>query len=230
MKELAKRMATYSPSAAKKHADRRQVHLQGQPADRPEGRSGQARHPRHLGLVGLGRVEPDHHQEPPRHRDRLQRRRSSPTGAPGGRTRTRRRSRRCCGRAGRRARRTGTSTRTSPGTRTSRRVQERRATGNWEHFADAKATSAARPVEGARSTRRSSSRSRRSCEKIWLEQLPIVPLFIGPRWSTYSTKYFHCFCNAEELLRRPDLHDLPRQHPLLHPDLPGRQDRRVSVS
>ena len=30
-------------------------------------------------------------------------------------------------------------------------------------------------------------------EKIFLQQLPIVPLFIGPRWSTYSTKYFHCF-------------------------------------
>ena len=20
-----------------------------------------------------------------------------------------------------------------------------------------------------------------------------MPLFVGPRWSTYSTKYFHCF-------------------------------------
>ena len=29
--------------------------------------------------------------------------------------------------------------------------------------------------------------------KIFLADMPIVPVFIGPRWSTYSTKYFHCF-------------------------------------
>ena len=52
-----------------------------------------------------------------------------------------------------------------------------------------------------------------------------MPLFIGPRWSTYSTKYFHCFTIAEELLRRPDLHDVPGQRPLVHPHLP-RRDRQ----
>ena len=31
---------------------------------------------------------------------------------------------------------------------------------------------------------------------------------------------------AEELLRRPDLHHVSRQHPLVHADLPGRQGRR----
>ena len=30
-------------------------------------------------------------------------------------------------------------------------------------------------------------------QKLWLQEFPLVPLFIGPRWSTYSTKYFHCF-------------------------------------
>ena len=46
--------------------------------------------------------------------------------------------------------------------------------------------------------RRTSTRSKQQAiatqlEKLWLQQLPIVPLFVGPRWSTYSTKYFHCF-------------------------------------
>jgi len=30
-------------------------------------------------------------------------------------------------------------------------------------------------------------------EKIWLDNLPAVPLFVGPRWSTYSTKYWTGF-------------------------------------
>jgi peptide/nickel transport system substrate-binding protein len=27
-------------------------------------------------------------------------------------------------------------------------------------------------------------------QEIFLDQLPFIPLFVGPRWSTYSTKYF----------------------------------------
>ena len=34
---------------------------------------------------------------------------------------------------------------------------------------------------------------------------------------------------AEELLRRPDLQHGPRQHPLVHADLPRRQGRRVTA-
>ena len=30
-------------------------------------------------------------------------------------------------------------------------------------------------------------------QKIWLDNLPAVPLFVGPRWSTYSTKYWTGF-------------------------------------
>ena len=30
-------------------------------------------------------------------------------------------------------------------------------------------------------------------EKLWLQDLPIIPVVIGARWSTYSTKYFHGF-------------------------------------
>ena len=36
-------------------------------------------------------------------------------------------------------------------------------------------------------------RTKTKLEKIFLNTMPIVPLFIGPRWSTYSTRYFHCF-------------------------------------
>ena len=31
----------------------------------------------------------------------------------------------------------------------------------------------------------------------------MVPLFIGPRWSTYSTKYFHCFTSRKNFYGDP---------------------------
>ncbi len=61
------------PDRGQEAADRQRVHLQGQQPDRSERKCGQARHPRHLGLVGLGRLEPDHHEELPGDRDRLER-------------------------------------------------------------------------------------------------------------------------------------------------------------
>ena len=40
-------------------------------------------------------------------------------------------------------------------------------------------------------------------QQLWLQQLPLVPLFIGPRWSTYSTKYFHCFNSPKNFYGDP---------------------------
>ena len=60
------------PLGGEEHPHRSRLQLQQRPADRSEGRRGRARHPRHRRVVGLGRVQPDHHQEPARHRDRLQ--------------------------------------------------------------------------------------------------------------------------------------------------------------
>ena len=33
--------------------------------------------------------------------------------------------------------------------------------------------------------------------------MPFVPLFIGPRWSTYSTRYFHCFSSQKNFFGDP---------------------------
>jgi len=70
--------------------------------------------------------------------------------------------------------------------------QDATATGNWEHFSHAGATKLLNrwKVTLAPAKQRAIATQ---LEKIWLQQLPIVPLFIGPRWSTYSTRYFHCF-------------------------------------
>ena len=40
-------------------------------------------------------------------------------------------------------------------------------------------------------------------QAVFLKNLPIIPLFVGPRWSTYSTKYFHGFNSAKNFYGDP---------------------------
>ena len=40
-------------------------------------------------------------------------------------------------------------------------------------------------------------------QKLFLQDLPIIPVMIGARWSTYSTKYFHCFPTAKNFYADP---------------------------
>jgi peptide/nickel transport system substrate-binding protein len=76
------------------------------------------------------------------------------------------------------------------------------STGNWEHYKNAAAT---RLLDQWKVTLDPAKQQQLATqlEKIWLEQLPIVPLFIGPRWSTYSTKYFHCFTTPKNYFGDP---------------------------
>ena len=76
------------------------------------------------------------------------------------------------------------------------------STGNWEHFSDPSATgllnqwkrSLKPEVQHALATK---------VQAVWLKTLPVIPLFIGPRWSTYSTKYFHCFASPKNYYGDP---------------------------
>ena len=88
--------------------------------------------------------------------------------------------------------RTRTSTRTSIRHRTSAPASTRRrpATGSTSLTPRAPRCSGS---SRRRSTGEAEGRSRTSCEAIFLDKLPFIPLFIGPRWSTYSTKYFKGF-------------------------------------
>jgi peptide/nickel transport system substrate-binding protein len=70
--------------------------------------------------------------------------------------------------------------------------QDASSTGNWEHYANAKATTLLNRWKVTLAPKKQQGIATQ-LEKMWLQQLPIVPLFIGPRWSTYSTRYFHCF-------------------------------------
>jgi peptide/nickel transport system substrate-binding protein len=66
------------------------------------------------------------------------------------------------------------------------------ATGDWEHYKNAQATSLLDQWKVTLDPKKQQTLATQ-IEKIWLDEMPIVPLFIGPRWSTFSTKYFHCF-------------------------------------
>jgi peptide/nickel transport system substrate-binding protein len=70
--------------------------------------------------------------------------------------------------------------------------QDGTRTGNWEHYYDPKATALLNAWKVTLDPAKQQTLATK-LETIFLNDQPIVPLFIGPRWSTYSTKYFHCF-------------------------------------
>jgi peptide/nickel transport system substrate-binding protein len=70
--------------------------------------------------------------------------------------------------------------------------QDATNTGNWAHFKNDNATSLLAAWKTSLDPKKQHAIATQ-LEKLWLQEFPIVPLFIGPRWSTYSTKYFHCF-------------------------------------
>jgi peptide/nickel transport system substrate-binding protein len=80
--------------------------------------------------------------------------------------------------------------------------QDATPTGNWEHFAHAGATKLLDKWKVTLDAAKQRTIATQ-LEKIFLQQMPIVPLFIGPRWSTYSTRYFHCFNSPKNFYGDP---------------------------
>ena len=75
-------------------------------------------------------------------------------------------------------------------------------TGNWEHTYDTQATKLLDQWKVTLDPEKQQVIATQ-LEKIFLAQMPIIPLFIGPRWSTYSTKYFHCFNSPQNFYGDP---------------------------
>jgi peptide/nickel transport system substrate-binding protein len=80
--------------------------------------------------------------------------------------------------------------------------QDASSTGNWSHTYDATATGLLDQWKVTLDPKKQQAIAT-SLEKIWLNNLPIIPLFVGPRWSTYSTKYFHCFNSPKNFYGDP---------------------------
>jgi peptide/nickel transport system substrate-binding protein len=75
--------------------------------------------------------------------------------------------------------------------------QDATNTGDWEHFKSDQGTALLQQWKATLDPKKQLAAATQ-LEKLWLQQLPIIPLFVGPRWSTYSTKYFHCFDTAKD--------------------------------
>jgi hypothetical protein len=86
--------------------------------------------------------------------------------------------------------------------------QDATTTGNWEHYWNSIATKSLvnwkttlNPVQ--------QHKDATALENLWLQKLPTIPLFVGPRWSTYSTKYFHCFTSPKDYYGDPIFTQFP---------------------
>jgi peptide/nickel transport system substrate-binding protein len=80
--------------------------------------------------------------------------------------------------------------------------QDASPTGNWSHTANASATGLLNQWKVTLDAKKQQAIATQ-LETIFLDNMPIVPLFIGPRWSTYSTKYFHCFNSPKNFYGDP---------------------------
>jgi peptide/nickel transport system substrate-binding protein len=81
-------------------------------------------------------------------------------------------------------------------------------TGNWSHTYNATATGLLNQWKVTLDPAKQQVIATK-LEKIFLDTMPIVPLFIGPRWSTYSTKYFHCFNSPKNFYGDPIFSTFP---------------------
>jgi peptide/nickel transport system substrate-binding protein len=80
--------------------------------------------------------------------------------------------------------------------------QDTSATGNWSHTSVSEAQPLLDQWKVTLDPKKQQAIATK-LEKIFLDNLPIVPLFVGPRWSTYSTKYFHCFASPKNFYGDP---------------------------
>jgi peptide/nickel transport system substrate-binding protein len=80
--------------------------------------------------------------------------------------------------------------------------QDGTPTGNWHHFYDAKATPPLSLWKNSLDPKKQ-RQAATALQKLFLQNLPIIPVMIGARWSTYSTKYFHCFPTSKNFYADP---------------------------
>jgi peptide/nickel transport system substrate-binding protein len=81
-------------------------------------------------------------------------------------------------------------------------------TGNFAHYKNGPATTLLDRWKGTLDVN-GQKKIATQVQKLWLKELPIIPLFVGTQWSTYSTKYFHCFPTPNNRYARPIFNSYP---------------------
>ena len=126
---------------------------------------------------------------------------SSPTGATGSRTPSRRRTRRCCGRSTSRGSPYGFFYANLSKNAFIPSGQDATATGTGS-TSPTRGDESAEPVEGD-ARPEEAAKDRDAAPEDLAAEPPDHPVVIGARWSTYSTKYFHCFPTAKNFYADP---------------------------
>ena len=178
------------PGRGQEDLHRCRLHVPGLEAHRPEGHPGQLPDARDRRLVGLGRLAADHLPEPAGGRDRRIRQDRAGLAGVG---------------VQQRDQRTKPSLIWSNGggdptpyayfyshfdpSQVVPTGQDALALGNFERNSNAQAAVVLRQFKGTLD-RKKQLQAAYKLQEIFLNELPYIPLFIGPRWSTYSTKYF----------------------------------------
>jgi peptide/nickel transport system substrate-binding protein len=101
-------------------------------------------------------------------------------------------------------------------------------TGNFAHFKDAEATSLLDQWKATLDVK-AQKRIATQVQKLWLEKLPVIPIFVGPQWSTYSTKNFHNFPTPKNHYTRPIFNTYPENSLLLTRIRPGGRAESAAI-
>jgi peptide/nickel transport system substrate-binding protein len=81
-------------------------------------------------------------------------------------------------------------------------------TGDWEHFSDATATQLLQQFRGTLDVKKQHTIANQ-LQAIFLQKFPFAPLFVGPQWSTYSTKYFTGWPTPKNYYAQPIFNTTP---------------------
>jgi peptide/nickel transport system substrate-binding protein len=86
--------------------------------------------------------------------------------------------------------------------------QDEGCCGDWEHFQSAEGTQLLAQFRQTLDVKKQHQIVNR-LQKIFLDNMPFISLFIGPRWSTYSTKYFTGWTTAKNPYADPIFNTFP---------------------
>ena len=101
-------------------------------------------------------------------------------------------------------------------------------TGNFAHFQDSTATNLLNQWK-ANLNVAAQKKYATQLQALWLQKLPVIPLFIGPQWSTYSTQFFHCFPSPQNHYVRPIYNTYPENSVLLTTICRGGKKIKVGI-
>jgi len=80
--------------------------------------------------------------------------------------------------------------------------QDSSTTGNWAHFADSSVQSILNHWRASLNPAAQRADFIKAAN-LFIQDQPIIPIFVAPQWSTYSTKYFHGFPSPRSYYAQP---------------------------